>query len=210
MRSFVFSLLWKLALSRTTISHGLSSGQRHSSIQVLNISVLVLHSNLIGASTVSPLTQARRVVLLYLYPYCSELIGFPTGDQPLLFISLWSIPLSSMYMIPPPLVISRIFSRVAIMILKASLCSPFLSRYVTSFFYNCSSCFGAVSILLLRRRENSFQYPWEYHWYVYQHNVWGLHQRIVSSSHSFLAYLLGFIIFSRLHSTLWVYLLKYS
>lgn len=146
MSSLVFSFLWKLALSRTITSHTLSSGQRHSSIQVLKMSVLVLHSNLRGASTASHLTQARRVVRLYLYPYCSELIGFPIGDQPLLFISLWSIPLSSIYTMPHTFVISWIFLRVCMIILKESLCSSFLSRYVTSFFYNCNSCLWGASI----------------------------------------------------------------
>lgn len=155
MSSFVLCDLWKLALSRTTISHSLttishslSSGQRHSSIHILKISVLVLPSNLIGASTVSSLTQARRVVRLYLYPYWSERIDAPISDQPRLFTSLWSIQLSSIYTILlissiytilPTLVIFWIFSRVSITISNASLYSSFLSRYLTSFFYNCSS-----------------------------------------------------------------------
>lgn len=139
MSSFVLCDLWKLALSMTTISHSLSSGQRHSSIHILKISVLVLPSNLIGASTVSSLTQARRVVRLYLYPYWSERIGAPISDQPRLFTSLWSIQLSSIYTILPTLVIFWIFSRVSITISNASLYSSFLSRYLTSFFYNCSS-----------------------------------------------------------------------
>lgn len=164
MRSRVFSLLWKLALSMMMTSPGWISSMRHSSIQMLNISVLVLHSNLMGASTSIPhhsvlsqsllLVPARRVVLLYLYPYCSESIGLPTGDQLRFFISLWSIPLSSMYMILQVFVIFWIFSMVPIVIWKIDRCPSFLSLYLTSFFYSCSS-YCVISWVLLRQRQRS-------------------------------------------------------
>jgi hypothetical protein len=127
-------LLWKLALSITTVFHAFTSGSNSFCIQRRKIFVFVVHSNRKGAITLSHFTPAIMVVLLYLYPYCFEGRGCPIGDQLLFFMSLWSIPLSSAYIIVPFPWVETIRSMFAI---NSILFPSSRSLYTTSFFYNC-------------------------------------------------------------------------